>query len=94
MQSNYNRSSCPKNINFKSHTGSTERDTPIIAVGRLTTLYHIDCAEHSIVDAVEYLHPALVGDAGEVATPPVVIFNSSLGQLKRKNLVVQVLQVL
>ena len=87
MQSN--RQSCPKtNFNTKSYTGSAERDTPIIAVGHLTTLYHIDSAEYGIVDVVEYLHPALVGNAGEIGTPPVVILNSSLAQLKRKKKII------
>ena len=64
-------------------------------MGRLTTLYHIDRTEHGIVDVVEYLHPALVGNAGEVGTTPVVILNSSLAQLKRKknNLVIGIVSI-
>jgi hypothetical protein len=67
---------------YKSDTSSAERDTPIIAMCHLTTLYHIDRTEHSIVDVVVYLHPALVGDAGEIGTPPVVILDGSLAQLE------------
>ena len=51
----------------------------------MTTLYHIHCTQYSIIDVVEYLHPALVGDAGEVGTPPVVILNSSLTQLRDRD---------
>ena len=66
----------------KSHTGATERDTPIVAVGGLTTLYHIHCTENSISDTAVYLHSALVRDAGEIGTPPVVVLNRLLTQLK------------
>lgn len=72
------------NIGDRSYASSTERDTPIIAVSHLTTLYHVDHTEHSISDIVEYLNSALVGDAGEVGTAPVVVFNSSLAQLTEK----------
>ena len=64
-----------------SHAGSTDGDTTVVAVSHLTTLYHVHCTQNRICDVVENLHSALVSDACEVGTPPIVVLHSRLTQL-------------